>query len=103
MAEATLTEKDFEMRWDAERVFPFFETEDAVIMAYGHWDKAALVAQVKEYDDLCDNTLDHDVHAPSDVQHCWATIEGAVIEDWVAHFAGVTADAPGTIALSVIF
>jgi hypothetical protein len=96
-----LTATDFEMKWDAEHTFPFFETENATIMAYGHHDPEKFVALVREYDDLCDPRY-AETHSVADVQHIWATVEGSRDEEWVAHWGGVTAETPDAIPLTVI-
>ena len=99
-----LTSADFDMRYDADHTFPFLESEDAVIMAYGHPDKAEFVQLVKQYDDLC-NGSPVEAHATGDVQHVWATVERDVDapEDWRTNWGGVTAETPGAFPMTVIF
>lgn len=103
MTQTTLTAADFEMKYDGEHTFPFFENEDATIFAYGHGDPVELVAKVKEYDDLADN--DSEAHDPGDVKHIWVTasLHGDLgDEQWYLKSAGVTAETEGAIPVSVI-
>ncbi len=97
-----LTAADFDMQWDAEHTFPFIESEDATIMAFGHHDKAAFVRAVREYDDLC--TDDAETHAESDVDHFWAVqIDRGNPEDgWWMSWSGVTAETPNAFPITVI-
>lgn len=66
----TLTDKDFECRYDKHRTFPFFEDENGVY-GYGHTDKAEFAEAVNEYDRYCgyDGEFGHD---SADVTHGYA-------------------------------
>lgn len=100
-----LTAKDFEMRWDAEHVFPFVEDEDATIMAYGHHDPATFVQQVFEYDRLviggefADEPMD-----TGDVRHFWAVRvdEGNPEDGWWMTWGGITQDTEHAFPVTVI-
>lgn len=100
-----LTPDDFEMRWDAEHIFPFVESEDATIMAHGHLDKADFVCIVRQYDDLCDPGF-AETHSESDVSHLWAVrIEREGSDDadgWWLSWTGITADTPDAFPLTMI-
>lgn len=80
-----LTADDFEMQWDADRKFPFVETEDATILAYGHPDTAELAAQITEYDRICAGpfTTDGWETAPGDIRQAYAVVtEGGPGDEW---------------------
>lgn len=81
------TAKDFSFRYDAERTFPFFESEDGEIFAYGHVDPQNLVAEVRNYDNLMagegwgtDEDYDDLIQY---VKHTWAIIvDDGVDGEW---------------------
>lgn len=45
----TITAKDFELYYDEDHTYPFFETENAAIFGYGHPDKTWVAEQVRAY------------------------------------------------------
>lgn len=102
MTMPALTPADFEFRWDDEHTFPFVESEDATIMAYGHHDKAQFVKIVREYDGLCDPEW-AETHAESDVQHLWAVRTDDNGEHvWWIKWSGITAETPNAFPVTVI-
>lgn len=99
-----LTASDFEMRWDAEHTFPFTESEDAVIIAYGHPDPIALAAQITEYDRLCAGpyTTDGWETDPGDIRQTHAVLaEGKPGEEWHIRW-GKDADTAGAFPVSLV-
>jgi len=68
----TVTSDMFDMPFDAEHTFPFFEDENANgVYGYGHTDKAEFAAKVTEYDTYC-NGEPVDGYTEADVSHTWA-------------------------------
>lgn len=93
----TVTAKDFDVRWDAEHTFPFFEDENADgVYGYGHTDKAEFARLVSEYDAVCDAGHDPaDNYIADDVMHTYAVAyqpEGWPDGEWMFTRKGVTAD-----------
>lgn len=103
----TLTAADFEMKYDADHTFPFFESENGTIMGYGHPGKAEFAALVKQYDDLCNGSEAYpEPHSPDEVQHVWGVVDNAheaETGEWRVSWAGVTAETPGAFPMTVIF
>lgn len=99
-----LTASDFDMRWDADRVFPFVESEDALIMAHGHQDRAEFTKTVHDYDVLCVGA-EAEKHSESDVQHLWAVHidRGDGDQDgWWMSWRGVTSETPNAFPITII-
>lgn len=106
----TLTADDFRMRYDADHVFEFVESEDATIMAWGHRDPDELLDEVFVYDGLCDPGY-AERGTPADIRHLWAVrIEDADDVDgadgwWIAwtDHAGrpITQSTAGAFAVTV--
>jgi hypothetical protein len=69
----TVTPDMFDMPYDNEHTFPFFEDENADgVYGYGHTDKADFAARVTEYDTICNGEPADDGYTESDVHHTWA-------------------------------
>jgi hypothetical protein len=88
----------FEVQYDAEHLFPFFEDENAAgVYGYGHTDRAVFAAAVNDYDDLC-NGGELTVHyEPADVTHHWgvAYIPNPAHPDvWRFTWRGITEATP---------
>lgn len=101
-----LTAADFEMKWDAEHTFPFFESEDAVIIGYGHPDKAEFAQLVRQYDLLCSGNVNDEVHHVDEVQHVWGIIDNSrehIDGEWRVTWRDVTAETTGAVPMVVIF
>lgn len=69
-----LTADDFEVKYDADHTYPFYEDEEGDVYGYGHPDKVGAAAWVKAYYDYIDPAGDKDDHHvdPADVRHLWA-------------------------------
>lgn len=98
-----LTAADFTMQWDATHVFPFTESEDGTIMAYGHPDPGQLAEQISEYDLLCAGERDDACPtAPGAVRQTYAVLtEGGPGDEWVVKWVDDAA-APGAFPVSVV-
>lgn len=70
------TATDFDVQFDAEHRYPFYEDEyGSGIYGFGHMDKAEFARQVNEYDQLCTGEVFDDLgYNAEDVIHCWAVI-----------------------------
>lgn len=105
----TLTAEDFGAHFDAEHYFRFVESEDAVIMAWGHREPGEFLDEVFAYDTLCDPTYAERGN-PGDIQHRWAVrIAGADDVDggdgwwikWSTPDGPVTESTPGAFAVTI--
>lgn len=104
----TLTADDFTMKYDATHDFPFIETEDAVIMAWGHDDDEALLDQVFEYDKLCDPKYAERGDAAA-LAHRWAVRLDPERDDdpemwwikWAGDDGAFTESTPGAFAVTI--
>jgi len=100
--------EDFELRWDADHYFHFFESEDGDIFAYGHKDPQNLVDEVRTYDTVCSGQdIDEDNYDEvlSQVVHTWAKVESGNIEfddDWKFGYGDKYRDVEGSFPLTVI-
>lgn len=64
----------FEVMWDSERTFPFFEDENATgVYGYGHTDKAEFAANVNEYDLYTADAVS--TYTETDVLHGYAVVD----------------------------
>jgi hypothetical protein len=69
----TVTPDMFDMPYDAERTFPFFEDENGDgVYGYGHADKAEFAAKVNEYDAHCNGEPLDEGYTDANVAHTWA-------------------------------
>jgi hypothetical protein len=104
MSTQVLSAKDFEMFWDADHTFPFIETEDAAIVAYGHPDAEVLAAQITEFDRLCGETHSDGWETdPEAIARCYAVlVDGGSGDDWSIRWGGVDASAAGAFPVSVV-
>jgi hypothetical protein len=105
LATRTVSASDFEMVWDEDHTFPFFEDENAdAIYGYGHIDDALFAQQVNEYDTICNGgPVDFETTA-SDVVHKFAVAfrVGERDDDWRFTWAGVTEATPGAFPLTMV-
>jgi hypothetical protein len=83
------TTADFDVQFDADHKFPFYEDENGCgIYGFGHMDKAEFAAQVNQYDTLCTGeAFDERGYVPEDVIHCWAVITAPKDEDGSYQFS----------------
>jgi hypothetical protein len=100
------TYKDFEMQWDEDHLFRFFESEDGYIFAFDHADPQELVAEVREYDRVCGGVdvegEDYDGLIPF-VRHTWAVVvEGGIDDDWRFQYGDKYISEKGAFPLTVI-
>jgi hypothetical protein len=95
-----VTAEDFEVRWDADRTFPFFEDDyGSGVYGYGHQDRAAFAAAVNAFDVYAGSvSLDEANYEAGDVHHVWAIaydpFPDAHDDDWRFRTGGITADTP---------
>ena len=106
MTMETLTADDFGAQYDADRHFAFIETDDAMIMAWGHRDADSLLDEVFAYDTLL-NPGKAERGDLRDIQHVWAVQveEGGWDGEWWVCWSvdgePVTADTPGAFPITV--
>lgn len=69
-----LTAEDFELKYDADHTFPFYEDENAYgVYGYGHGDATEFANAVNEYDRLADAGWETgDGYTGEDVMYGWA-------------------------------
>jgi hypothetical protein len=101
-----VTAKDFEVRWDAEHTFAFFEDEQADwLMGFGHIDKAEFAAQVNEYDRICNGEPIDPPYDESAVSHVYARAfipDGAPSDDWRVTWHDVEPDSEGAFRMTLM-
>lgn len=100
-----LTAEDMQTPWDNGKTYPFVESEDAVIMGYGHPDRAEFAAQVTDYDRSNDPKW-AEVTDPADIEQVWALHmpmpSGEEEDGWWIKWSDVDANTPGAFPVSVI-
>ena len=93
----------FETIHDEHTRFPFFETEDAVIIGSGHHDKTEFAALVTQYDNLMSGEQYETM--PSDVEWRYA-IPSREADEWCFTWAQdgepTAADKAGAIAITMV-
>lgn len=95
--------EDFEVYWDADHLFHFFESEDGDIFAYGHADPEEIVSEVQEYDRLSGGPDEDYAPLLTQVRHTWALVtSGSVDDDWRFGYGDKYKDAEGSFPLTVI-
>lgn len=98
----------FDMAWDAEHTFPFFEGEDGSgCFGYGHQDRDAFAAALNDWDQLCNGGDPEWPWTADEVEHVWA-VAYAPIEDagdldgWRLDWCGITAADLGAFPMTVV-
>lgn len=107
-----LTASDFEMQYDPDHRYPFFEDEDAAIFAFGHPDPAELAEAINAYFVHCGASDPEGDPActPDDVDHRWAVTTqrgdetGFRYRDITAdgRHRDITEDTPGAFPITVV-
>lgn len=98
-----LVPKDFELQYDSDHDYSFFEDEDANgLYSYGHDRDAEFVNEVNEYDAYTSGFVDDDLttYNVGDVHHVWAVVTDPTTEQFTWH--GVTENTPNAFPVSVI-
>lgn len=103
-----VTAKDFEVKYDAERTFPFYEDENATgVYGYGHTDKDEFAASVTEFDRYANGEFWHpdEVYTADDVHHGWAVAYDSTAfgGEWAWDRSGVSFDTPGAFPMTWIY
>lgn len=100
-----LKPSDFDVHWEEGKVYPFVESENAQIMAYGHWDKEDFANLVLEYDESC-NPGGAEKHAPEDIEHRWAvhivSPHGGDEDGWYVSWGGIEESTPKSFPMTII-
>lgn len=100
----------FDVQWDAEHKFPFFEDENADgIYGHGHHDPVEFARLVNLYDEVCNGEpMEREwQYRPADVAHTYAVAyapigQSADEEEWRFTWRGVTPETPGAFPMTVI-
>lgn len=103
----TVDPKDFDVRWDNDITYPFFEDEDgSYLFGYGHQDKAEFARLVAQYD--ISNGVDPEDadYTENDVSHLYAVAYHPVgrpeDEEWRFTWDEVDKDSEGAFPLTVL-
>lgn len=100
----TVTADDFEVQWDAEHTFPFFEDENGDgVYGYGHHDKEGFARQLNEFDELCTGGPSEDEYTADQVAHDWAVAyikPGDPDDYWMTTWHDVTEETPGAFPMT---
>lgn len=100
-----LTPDDFSIRWDENTTYSFVESEDGLIMAYGHQGKEDFAKLVYQYDFKNDPKY-AEMHEVSDIQHLWAVRtappSGAEEDGWWMSWKNVTKDTAQAFPITLI-
>jgi len=100
-APPALTAADFELRYDEQHTFPFYETEAAEIYGYGHQDTAEFSAAVNRYWALANGEdLGQDGCTAGDVEHRWAVTITDTPDGQAFQWGGVTQHTPGAFPIT---
>jgi len=99
-----LTAADFELKYDDEHTFPFIETEDCIIVGFGHHDRDGFAKLVTEYDKLAG--FDEPTDA-AHVQWLWAARDEEYFERYgedrlIWAPSKVNASTPGAFKITVV-
>jgi len=99
------TAADFEMKYDAEHTFPFFEDENANwIVGHGHQDRAEFAKLVNDFDTLA--TGEAWPYTEGDVQWIYGFVSGSD-DDFFVHlrhedFSAIESTEAGAFPVTVI-
>lgn len=99
------TAEDFTLQLDEESKFPFLESEDGEIFAYGHVDPETLVKELMLYDLLCDffQSLEEYLSLVKYTTHTWAVVvDDGIDGEWRFSYGDSYKDTEGSFPLTHI-
>lgn len=103
-----LTPEDMQMLWTDGKTYPFVESDDCLIMGFGHPDPAEFAVLVSDYDRAAGQG-EGAITASGDVSQLWAVRLAPPSADsdtdtsgWWLKMDGVTPTTPGAFPISVV-